>query len=202
MAALLSWLGWAALLWKGLRVPLSRFTAPCRAPWTPALLFPSTRANSRAGELRWPLLVVAELCPCLGPCHSVSWTMQTPSHALCRCQGCVLAAECRLSAGSVPLYPTLAPSGSSAVGSNHRIPHPGGDGHPVAWRGEPCPACSGLDTKLCRGMSPPWWSAGEHHTACAHIYPTIHTQKLFWCLPGHQGKVGEPGGSRVARAQP
>lgn len=40
--------------------------------------------------------------------------------------------------GSVPLYPTLAPSGSSVVGSNHCVSHPGGDGHPVAWRALPC----------------------------------------------------------------
>lgn len=52
--------------------------------------------------------------------------MQTGSCALC-----VLAAESRLSVGSgmgkAPLYPTLAPSGSAGVGSNHCVPQAGGD---------------------------------------------------------------------------
>lgn len=187
MATLLSCLGWAALLWKGLRVPLSGFTASCRAPRIPALLFASTRANRGAEELLWPVLVVAELCPCLGPCHR---HLPMPSAG-------ARAVSWQLNPGlGWALYPTLAPSGSSVVGSNHGIPHPGGDGHPVARRGEPCPACSGHDTKLCRGMSPLWWS----HTACAHIYPTIQTQKAFCSVC--QDKIGEPGGSRVARAQP
>lgn len=66
----------------------------------------------------------------------------------------------------------------------------------------PCPACSGLDTKLCCGMSPLWWSTAGHHTA--HIYPTTQTQKVFWCLPGQQsfGLGGGTGSSRLAGAQP
>lgn len=156
-------------------------------------------SSSRAGEHQAAVvvvLVVAELWPCLRHCHSMSWKMQTGSCALC-----VLAAESRLSVGSgvgeAPLYPTLAPSGSSGVGSNHCVPHPHGDRHPVSWRCDPswpCPACSGLSTKLCCGISPLWWSAGGHHTACAHIFPTIQTQK---CLPGPQSfeLVGGTGGS-------
>lgn len=135
--------------------------------------------------------------------------MQRPSHALCRRHGCVLAAGAGLRVGSgmgeAPLYPTLAPSGSSVwvqiiVSLTHM-------GTGTLCRGGETPhgpALPALGWTQSSAAGSPLCGGQQGGTTLPTSTPPPKPKKVFWCLPGQQsfGLDGGTGSSRLARPQP